>query len=123
MRDTVKNMIGAKAASFCVNVLMTLTNVCLMGRPKCGTGGRVHLERWTGGNKKMAFKVGDKVRFKCNGDQWAYMKEMKIQVVNNDGTYDVIGKNKHLKREYGTELCCAVRIKECNLERDLDGRK
>jgi hypothetical protein len=70
----------------------------------------------------MAFKIGDRVIFKTDGDQWAYMKEMKIQTVNNDGTYDVIGKNPHLKRQYKTEYCCAVRVKECNLERDEDGR-
>ena len=69
----------------------------------------------------MAFKIGDRVRFKTDGDQWAYMKEMKIQAVNNDGTYDIVGKNPYLKRQYKTEYCSAVRIKECNLERDSDG--
>ena len=26
----------------------------------------------------MAFKKGDRVKFKTGGDQWAYMKDMKI---------------------------------------------
>lgn len=69
------------------------------------------------------YKIGDKVKFKIDGDQWAYMKEMKIQAVNNDGTYDIVGKNPHLKRQYGTERCCTLRVKECNLERDSDGRE
>lgn len=71
----------------------------------------------------MKFKKGDKVKFKTGVDQWAYMKEMKIQVVNNDGTYNIVGKNPHLKRQYKTECCCAVRVKECNLEREEDGRE
>lgn len=71
----------------------------------------------------MAFKKGDRVRFKSNGDQWAYMKEMRIQAVNSDGTYNVVGKNPHLKRQYKTEHCCTVRVKECNLERGEDGRE
>lgn len=66
----------------------------------------------------MAFKKGDRVKFKTDGDQWAYMKAMKIQKVNNDGTYDVIGKNPHLTRLYKTEYCIAMRVKECNLERE-----
>ena len=70
----------------------------------------------------MAFNKGDRVKFKTGGDQWCYMQDMKIQEVNNDGTYDVIGKNPHLKRQYKTECCCAVRVKECNLELD-DGRE
>lgn len=69
------------------------------------------------------YKIGDRVKFKTDGDQWAYMKETKIQTVNNDGTYDVVGKNPHLKRQYKTDRCCAVHIKECNLERDSDGRE
>lgn len=71
----------------------------------------------------MKYKVGDKVRFKRGGDEWCYIKEMKVQQVNNDGTYDVVGKNPHLKRKYGTEYCCAVRVKECNLECEEDGRE
>lgn len=59
----------------------------------------------------MAFKVGDRAKFKIGGDQWAYMQDMKIQTVNSDGTYDVVGKNPHLKRQYKTEHCCAVRVK------------
>lgn len=69
----------------------------------------------------MAFKKGDRVKFKTGGEQWACMQDMKIQQVNKDGTYDVVGKNPHLKRQYKTEYCCAVRVKECNLERDSDG--
>lgn len=68
----------------------------------------------------MAFKKGDRVRFKTGGEQWAYMKDMKIQAVNNDGTYDIVGKNPYLKRQYKTENCCALRVKEHNLERDSD---
>lgn len=70
----------------------------------------------------MAFKKGDRVRFKTGGDQWAYIQDMKIQKVNDDGTYDIVGKNPYLKRQYKTELCCTLRVKECNLERDEDGR-
>ena len=40
----------------------------------------------------MAFKVGDKVKFKIGGDQWACMQDMKIIQVNADGTYDIVGK-------------------------------
>ena len=40
----------------------------------------------------MAFKKGDRVKFKTGGDQWACMQDMKIQQVNKDGTYDVVGK-------------------------------
>ena len=65
----------------------------------------------------MAFKKGDRVKFKIGGDQWACMQGMKIQQVN------VVGKNPHLKRQYKTEYCCAVRVKECNLERDSDDRE
>lgn len=71
----------------------------------------------------MAFKKGDRVKFKTGGDQWACMQDMKIQQVNKDGTYDVVGKNPYLKRQYKTEYCCAVRVKECNLERDSDDRE
>jgi hypothetical protein len=71
----------------------------------------------------MAFKKGDRVKFKTGGNQWAYMKDMKIQAVNNDGTYDVVGKNPHLKQTYGTIYCCTLRVKEHNLERDSDGRE
>lgn len=71
----------------------------------------------------MAFKVGDKVKFKTGGDQWACMQYMKITQVNTDGTYDVVGKNPHLKRQYKTEYCCALRVKECNLESDSNDRK
>ena len=69
------------------------------------------------------YKIGDKVKFKTDGDQWACMWDMTIQKVNNDGTYDIRGRNPHLKRQYKTEYCCALRIKECNLERDSDGRE
>ena len=69
------------------------------------------------------YKIGDKVKFKDEADQWACMWDITIQKVNNDGTYDIRGRNPHLKREYKTEYCCAVRIKECNLERDSDGRE
>jgi uncharacterized protein YodC (DUF2158 family) len=34
----------------------------------------------------MAFKVGDKVKFKSGGDQWACMWDITVQKVNNDGT-------------------------------------
>ena len=71
----------------------------------------------------MAFKVGDRVRFTDNADQWCYMQGMKIQKVNDNGTYDVVGRNPKLKRFYGTEFCCSLHIKECNLERVDDGRK
>ena len=71
----------------------------------------------------MAFKKGDRVKFKPNGDQWAYMQDMKIQKVNKDGTYDVIGKNPQLTRQYKTEYCCALRVKECNLRCDSNGRE
>lgn len=70
----------------------------------------------------MAFKVGDKVKFKSDGDQWVCMWDITVQKVNNDGTCDLHGRNPHLKRQYGTEYCCTVRVKECNLERDSDGR-
>lgn len=66
----------------------------------------------------MAFKIGDKVKFKTDSDQWACMWDITIQKVNNDGTYDIRGRNPHLKRQYKTEYCCAVHIKECNLERE-----
>ena len=69
------------------------------------------------------YKIGDKVKWKDGGDQWACMWDMKIQKVNNNGTYDVIGKNQHLKRQYGTDRCCAITVKEENLERDEDGRE
>jgi hypothetical protein len=68
----------------------------------------------------MAFKKGDRVKFKIDGDQWAYMQDMKIQKVNKDGTYDVVGKNPQLTRLYKTEYCSALRVKEHNLERDSD---
>lgn len=71
----------------------------------------------------MAFKVGDKVKFKRGDDQWACIQDMKIQKVNNDSTYDVVGKNPHLKREYKTEYCCTLHVKGCNLESDSCGRK
>ena len=71
----------------------------------------------------MAFKKGDRVKFKTGGDQWACMQDMKIQQVNKDGTYDVVGRNPKLKRFYGTEFCCSLHIKECNLERVDDGRE
>lgn len=71
----------------------------------------------------MAFKVGDKVKFKTGGDQWACMQDMKITQVNVDGTYDIVGKNPHLKRQYGTDLCCTLRVKECNLESDSNDRR
>jgi hypothetical protein len=69
----------------------------------------------------MTFKVGDRVKFKDDGDQWTCMFDITIQKVNNDGTYDIHGRNPHLKRRYGTEHCCTVRVKEYNLERDSDG--
>ena len=53
----------------------------------------------------------------------ACMQDMKIQQVNKDGTYDVVGRNPKLKRFYGTEFCCSLHIKECNLERVDDGRE
>lgn len=68
----------------------------------------------------MLFGASAKREGRTGNDQWAYMQDMKIQAVNNDGTYDIVGKNPHLKREYKTEYCCALRVKECNLERDSD---
>ena len=63
------------------------------------------------------YKVGDSVKFKDGGDQWAFMCEIKILKVNSDGTYNIIGKNPGLKRKYGTDLCCCIGIREDNLER------
>ena len=45
---------------------------------------------------------------------------MKIQKVNEDGTYDVCGRNPHLKRQYGTDRCCTLHVREENLERAED---
>jgi hypothetical protein len=69
------------------------------------------------------YKIGDKVKFKDDADQWTCMFDITIQKVNNDGTYDLRGRNPHLKRQYGTEYCCTLRVKECNLERDSDAEK
>ena len=66
------------------------------------------------------YKVGDKVKWKEDGDQWACMWDMKIQKVNEDGTYDVCGRNPHLKRQYGTDRCCTLHVREENLERAED---
>ena len=70
----------------------------------------------------ISYQIGDIVKWKAGGDQWACMWDMKIQKVNNDGTYDVHGRNPHLKRQYGTDHCCAIHIKEENLERVEDGK-
>ena len=66
------------------------------------------------------YKVGDKVKWKDGGNQWAYMQDMRIQKVNDDGTYDVHGRNPHLKRQYGTDRCCTLHVREENLERAED---
>jgi hypothetical protein len=50
------------------------------------------------------------------------MWDMKIQKVNDDGTYDIIGRNPHLKRQYGTDRCCTINVKEENLERVQNGK-